>query len=186
MKAFFRLGLAHSLCATALCITVPAISKEIESASPAELNNAGTHCMAKGRYQAAIDYFSKALFLDPAYDLALLNRGLAKEKLADYDGAITDLSKAWADKSGESAFALDSRARIELHAGRYQSALDDYTHLIQLFPQAQSQVSYYHGRALAKKQLNDKIGAHEDFEKEKRLRHELKANKHRAQVTESP
>jgi len=97
---------------------------------------------------------------------------LAKEKLVDYDGAIADFNEALHISS--EALALDSRARVELKVGRYESALDDYTHLINLFPQPQCKVNYYHCRALAKQHLKDKIGAADDFEKEKHLRAELK------------
>ena len=47
-----------------------------------------------GDFTGAIQDYSKAIKLDPAYPLAYVNRGLAKDVLGDYTGAIQDCSKA--------------------------------------------------------------------------------------------
>ena len=45
-----------------------------------------------GNHKAAIEYFSKAIELEPKYAEAYFNRGNAKFKLSNYTGAIEDFS----------------------------------------------------------------------------------------------
>jgi tetratricopeptide (TPR) repeat protein len=47
-----------------------------------------------GDHREAIPYFSKAIEINPKYDLAYHYRGCAKYDLGDYRGAISDFSKA--------------------------------------------------------------------------------------------
>jgi tetratricopeptide (TPR) repeat protein len=45
-------------------------------------------------YPGAIEYYTKAIELDPNFGRAYLNRGISKSKLKDYSGAIADYTKA--------------------------------------------------------------------------------------------
>ena len=128
--------------------------------------------MQAKNYSAAIDAFTKSSELDSNYSLPLVNRGLAKEQLADYSGAIADFTQA--TKLQPDYGALDNRARLELKIGEYSNALNDYTRLLTIYSEPQCRVKYYHERAIAKEHLKDKAGATEDRDKEKKLRSILK------------
>ncbi|NNN06285.1 MAG: tetratricopeptide repeat protein, partial [Elusimicrobia bacterium] len=64
-------------------------------------------------YQGAADDLTKVISLDPRNGLAYSNRGLARAKLGDRDGAVADLRKA---------LELDPE-----HRDKIQSAIDALT-----------------------------------------------------------
>lgn len=127
-------------------------------------NNEGVALMSKSDYKNAVKAFSKAVLLNSQYALALVNRGLAKEKLRDYDGAIADFTQAMKHKA--SYGALVQRARLELSIDDFQAAEADYTELIKRYRQPQCKAEYYHARAIARRKLGDAAGACSDLKQE--------------------
>ena len=55
-----------------------------------------------------IEDYNKALDLDPNYTEAYYNRGLAKDELQDYEGAIEDYNKAL-DLDPNDTYAYNNR-----------------------------------------------------------------------------
>jgi tetratricopeptide (TPR) repeat protein len=66
--------------------------------------------------------------------------------------------------------ALFQRAKLENKLGKYQSAVDDYSRLLEpKFIPPSYRAAFLHGRALAEKHLNRAAQASEDFAEEKKL-----------------
>ncbi len=67
----------------------------LQPAQGAEVNyNTGIADFGKGDFKTAITDFDQAIALKPDFEQAYLNRGNAKFKLKDYQGAISDYTKA--------------------------------------------------------------------------------------------
>ena len=73
----------------------------------------------------ALDFYTRALELDPDYAFALGGRGDAFRLLGEHAEALADLTRAIELYPGFSA-ALVSRARAYYALGRYPEALADY------------------------------------------------------------
>ena len=58
------------------------------------LYNSGVVKQKEGDHQSAIDFYDKAIEINPRLDIAYYNRGIAKYNLNDYQGAIVDYTKA--------------------------------------------------------------------------------------------
>jgi tetratricopeptide (TPR) repeat protein len=120
--------------------------------------------LSERRYKSAVEQFDKVLADEPHNCDALVERGVSKEKLKDYKGAMSDFNSAMAFKHNG---ALFHRAELEYKLGDYQLAVDDYSRLLDTTPISGWHAKYLHGRALAEKRLNRSKQASEDFAKEK-------------------
>jgi tetratricopeptide (TPR) repeat protein len=47
-----------------------------------------------GKYDLAIQDYTKALEVDPANSFAYYNRGITKDRMGDFEGAVADFSSA--------------------------------------------------------------------------------------------
>jgi hypothetical protein len=86
---------------------------------------AGRYREGRRNYNMALDFYTRALELDPDYAFALGGRGDAFRLLGHHAEAIADLTRAIELYPGFSA-ALVSRARAYYALGRYPEALADY------------------------------------------------------------
>ena len=81
-----------------------------------------------------IEYYTKAIELDPEYAAAYCGRGFAYyTKSGDYQEAIDDFTKA-IELNPEYAAAYNNRGGAYRELGQYQKAIDDFTKAIELDP----------------------------------------------------
>ncbi len=101
----------------------------------------------------------------------ILNRGLTKKMLGDYEGAWFDLNQA-IEELPDDPILFKNRGNLNLLTGLPLNAIDDYTRAIQLDG---DYAEAYYNRAICHFQLYDKISGCADLEKAAELGFE-KAN----------
>jgi tetratricopeptide (TPR) repeat protein len=122
-------------------------------------------------YDKAIVAYEQAIKLNPNYELAFYNNGLAKVAKGDYKGAIKDFDKVIELKPYEDAYV--SRGNIKrVFNEDYDGSIADYTSAINLNHNNQNAYYYmgiaYYNKALKEKEINiDHLikKSKEDFEK---------------------
>ena len=92
--------------------------------SAKEYFNMGYAANEQSNYEKAIEYFSKALEIDPTYRLAYENRAWAKKYLARYQEAIEDYNKAL--ELGISKWTYNQRGDAYFKLKKFQEAIDDF------------------------------------------------------------
>ena len=98
-----------------------------------EYHNLGNDFYRLGQYEKAVDYYAKALELNPSLTESYFNRALAYARLGDYDSALADASHVInLDRSLHDAFYL--RGRIFELSLNDQAAVADYAHALELSP----------------------------------------------------
>jgi tetratricopeptide (TPR) repeat protein len=128
---------------------------------PRPLNNYGKVLMDYGDYQGAMAYFDKALFINPAYESAYSNRGLAKVYLQKYKEAKADLDKAIGlDKLNYSSY--NSRGIARYYLEDTTGALEDFNISIILNP---NYAQAYNNRANILSDLGAYMAALDDYNK---------------------
>ncbi len=114
-----------------------------------------------GNFDAALEYFTKAIELN-GDSSAFIGRGLVyQEHLEDYDRALRDYDAAVAG-APSSADAYFQRGALYRHLSRWEAALDDFTQAIKLAP---DWVSLYADRGDAYRQLCQIENALADYER---------------------
>ena len=91
----------------------------------------------------------------------IINRGMAKNALRDYKGAIEDFNKA-IENSPRNVKAYFSRGLTKSTLGDFHGAIEDYNKALEYNPNFGLA---FNNRGLAKSNLGDKKGALEDFNK---------------------
>jgi tetratricopeptide (TPR) repeat protein len=109
--------------------------------------------------------YSEAIRLEPDFAEAFNNRGNARTKKGDLDGAILDFGEAIRLRPGY-AFALGTRGVARHRKGDIVGAIRDYSEAIQLGP---GYAGTFHNRGLARRAKGDEAGAAEDFATARRL-----------------
>ncbi|MCK4796405.1 MAG: tetratricopeptide repeat protein [Spirochaetes bacterium] len=99
----------------------------------------------KGEYDKAIEYYNKAIELDPNYTYAYYNRGSAWENKGEYDKAIKDYNKA-IELDPNYTYAYHNRGIAWGKKGEYDKAIKDYNKAIELDP---NYTSAYNSRGRA-------------------------------------
>lgn len=95
--------------------------------------NLGTHYLSVDQADTAVEYFDRALAIDPDYPLALHNRGNSYLRQGRLKEAMDDLNRALPPGSTY-AEAYASRAQVEAVAGRWADALADIDIALTLRP----------------------------------------------------
>ena len=80
-----------------------------------------------------IEYYTKAIELDPEFVNAYNNRGYAYINLGEYQKAIDDCSKA-VEIDPKLASAYNNRGVAYINLGKYQKAIDDCSKAIEIDP----------------------------------------------------
>lgn len=79
----------------------------------------------KGKYAEAIPLLDKALKKDPRNVYALINRGVDKSYLEDFEGAIEDYTKI-IEIDSDNALAYLNRGKNKKRIGNFISAIEDF------------------------------------------------------------
>jgi tetratricopeptide (TPR) repeat protein len=99
----------------------------------------------KGNYEKAIEYYTKAIELNPEYLAAYINRGTVYHDIKEYKTAIKDYDKA-VEINPESAEVYSNRGYSYIRIKEYEKALRDLDRAIQLKP---NHMPAYNNRGLA-------------------------------------
>ncbi len=85
----------------------------------------GALCATYGNDRAAINYFQKAISLDPNRSGAYFEQGISNGQLGDFDKAITLVNEAIAMEP-QNGLYLYGRGRVYLLAGKQDQAMEDF------------------------------------------------------------
>lgn len=116
--------------------------------------------MALNDFSTAIPYLDRAIALNARYVEAYNQRGLARRKVGDAQGASMDFSKALQLRGNDEAKKYLDRGLARLNRGNYRGAIKDCDKAIALAPK---NAEVYNNRAVAKYHLRDHEGALQDF-----------------------
>ncbi|MBK6996250.1 MAG: tetratricopeptide repeat protein [Lewinellaceae bacterium] len=108
-----------------------------------------------------IEYYTKAIQLDPTYSSAYNNRGNSKYNLDKYVEAIADYDKT-IQLDPNYAIAYNNRGASKKELGKYAESILDYDKAIQSDP---NYTNAYNNRGVSKKELGRHTEAITDFEK---------------------
>lgn len=92
-------------------------------------------------YAEAIDEYSKAINIQPAYSPAYIGRAEVKLLIEDYNGALADFDKAIQINPDVSAEIYYKMGNIKYILKMYRESVNDYTEAIKRFPNYQD--AYY-------------------------------------------
>ncbi|MBR3655450.1 MAG: tetratricopeptide repeat protein [Elusimicrobia bacterium] len=112
--------------------------------SAKELFALGQQCMQKGKYKLAIDYFTKAIKLDPVFYNAYKERALAKDKIQDYTGSKKDYETYMKLRDRLNIAQIEKEKRMlknriilanrKVADKKYDEAVVDFTNIISAYP----------------------------------------------------
>lgn len=112
-------------------------------------------------YKGAIEYYNKAIWINPTFALAYYSRGLAKEWSGDRKGAIEDFTQAIKHNPDDDyTRAYFCRGEIKKELGDYKGAIEDFTLAIKHNP---DDTDAYFERGFVKSKLENYKGAIEDL-----------------------
>jgi tetratricopeptide (TPR) repeat protein len=110
--------------------------------------------------QGAIEDYTQAIKLKPAFSEAYNNRGLRREESEDYKGAIKDYTEAIRINSNYPE-AYNNRGDSRFALGDYKNAIEDYNQAIKIKPDF---AMHYYNRGESRYKLEDYKGAIEDYD----------------------
>uniref|UniRef100_V9KCN8 Small glutamine-rich tetratricopeptide repeat-containing protein alpha n=1 Tax=Callorhinchus milii TaxID=7868 RepID=V9KCN8_CALMI len=127
-------------------------SPTVEELSKAELlKTEGNEQMKVENYQGAVDFYSKAIELNPKNAVYFCNRAAALSKLGNYAGAVQDCEKAIAfDPSYSKAYGRMGLALVSLN--KYSEAVNYYKKALELDPENES---YKANLGIAEQKIKD-------------------------------
>jgi len=85
----------------------------------------GALCATYGNDRAAINYFQKAIALNPNLSGAYFEQGISYGQLGDFDKAVTLVNKAL-EMEPQNGLYLYGRGRVYLLAGKQDQAMQDF------------------------------------------------------------
>ena len=137
-----------------------------------ELFVLGKQCMQKGKYKLAIEYFTRAIKLDPVFYNAYKERALAKDRIQDYTGSKKDyetymklvdrLNQAEIEKTKRMIRNRIILANRKVSDKKYDEAVLDFTNIINSYPKYPDG---YIGRADTYVLMNKNAEALKDYNK---------------------
>ncbi|OKH16176.1 hypothetical protein NIES592_00400 [Fischerella major NIES-592] len=110
-------------------------------------------------YKGAIADLTEAIRLNPNYDKAYNNRGVARSDLGDKQGAIADYTSALKINPND-ADAYNNRGNARSDLGDKQGAIADFNSALKINP---NYAEAYYNRGNARRLLGDKQGAIADY-----------------------
>ena len=131
---------------------------EINSLSSVDFFLNGIDDFVNHNYYKAIENYTKAIEIDPKFELAYLHRAFSKNFLKDIVGAIEDLTMA-IRLNPEDMFAYYSRGVSKAMIEDYNGAVDDLTTAIN--SNSRWTTAYYY-RGMSRRHLRDYNGAELD------------------------
>ena len=121
----------------------------------------GLNYHQQGQLKNAIEYYGKAIVLDPRSVVSYDNRGSAKSALGDHKAAISDFDRA-IEIYPQSADAFYNRGNSKRALGQHKGAIADYDRAIEINPKF---ADAYVNRGSVKGQMGDHNGAIADCDK---------------------
>jgi len=115
----------------------------------------------KGNIETEIEYYNRAIELNPENAKAYNNRGLAYMNLEEYEKAISDYNKA-IELNPEDADVYNNRGDAYRNLKEYEEAIGDYNKAIELNPE---HANAYNNRGLAYMNLEEYGTAIRDYNK---------------------
>ena len=100
---------------------------------------------AQGKFEAAAEFYTKALFFDPQHFQALFNRGFCHDKLGRHAAALADYSAAIA-VDPKNSYARYNRGITRDRCKDYEGAIVDFSAAVALDP---SISDFYHNRGFS-------------------------------------
>ena len=114
-----------------------------------------------GERVEALEYFNKALEIDPDYWIVYRDRSQIYLEMAKYDDAISDLTKA-IELNPSSSTSYYYRGNVYFELEKYEEAIEDYGKAISIDPE---DGSYYYNRGKAYEKKGDIEKEREDYYK---------------------
>lgn len=139
-----------------------------QDSTAADYFKKGDYYYRNGDHALAILEFDKCLQKDPAHLNALLQRGICRNIIKDFEGAIADFTNVIVMEPSH-RWAYLSRGSARNKTGEYALAMDDFNKVLEIDPKDQEA---YNNRGFSKKLSGDKTGACEDWNKSKKLGNE--------------
>jgi tetratricopeptide (TPR) repeat protein len=134
------------------------------------LNMRGCAKVDAGLLDAALEDFAAAVDVSRGRDdRAFLNRGVVREKLGDFSGALADYDRA-IDLRSDNPLAFNNRGLIKHRLGDYQGALSDFNRAVESKRDRFLLYLFYGNRAITKNSLADYVGAIADTSAAVRMR----------------
>lgn len=121
----------------------------------------GNRAYDENEYDKAIEYYNKAIELDPDFADAYNNRGIAYRRKGECAKAIEDYNKA-IELDPDYSEAYYNRGRAYRYLKEYDKAIEDYSKAIELNPE---DAEAYNSRGVAYADLKEYGKAIEDFSK---------------------
>ena len=120
----------------------------------------GNKYFRQEEYAAAVQYYDRAINLNPGFAEAYNNRGIAKAKLGQYEAAITDYDKA-INLNPRFAEAYLNRGSTKGNLEQHEAAVTDFDMGINL---NQEDAIAYHNRGVTKAKLGQYEAAITDYD----------------------
>lgn len=152
----YRLYMVLLIGAVVLCVCGVAFAQSAD-----EWNVKGDERYDAGDFDTAIEYYTKAIELNPEFSLAYFSRASAYSNLGWYEEAIIDYTRA-IELSPEFAMLYGNRGAVYNELGRYEEALVDLNKAIELDP---GYVNAYNNRGYTYYMLGDMKKARVDLKK---------------------
>jgi tetratricopeptide (TPR) repeat protein len=120
----------------------------------------GVRLYREGSYAAAREAFDTAARVNPRSATSINNRGVARARLGDLDGAIADYTEAMRLAPTEAEFIFN-RGNAYAAIGNYPAAINDFTAAVALSP---GYAQAYFNRGTLRAAVGDTPGAVSDWQ----------------------